>query len=161
MIVKSPIGNLKVEATNNGVESLSVVEDLPVESLRPHPLARLLSQQLRAYFAGTLEKFELPIYLRGTAFETRVWQMALQIPFGSTMSYAELGKRIGLIRGFQAIGQALKKNPLLIIVPCHRVVASSGEIGGYRLGTEIKSWLLNHEGIEIDKPYKGDFQAIR
>lgn len=100
----------------------------------------------QAYFAGTPDSFaSLTLDLRGTAFQIRVWQTLRRVPFGSVTTYQTLARAVGLLRGARAVGAALRANPLPIIIPCHRVVASSGSLGGYSAGLHYKRALLSHE----------------
>ena len=101
--------------------------------------------QLTEYFAQKRKTFTLPIRLKGTPFQQIVWDGLLQIPYGETLSYAELARRIGRNKAARAVGNANHHNPLMIIIPCHRVVASNGEISGYAGGTARKAWLLEKE----------------
>ena len=101
--------------------------------------------QLTEYFAQKRKTFTLPIRLKGTPFQQIVWDGLLQIPYGETLSYAELARRIGRNKAARAVGNANHHNPLMIIVPCHRVVTSNGEISGYAGGTARKAWLLEKE----------------
>ncbi|GJG86156.1 hypothetical protein tb265_13370 [Gemmatimonadetes bacterium T265] len=102
--------------------------------------------QLDAYFAGTRTTFDLPLAARGTPFQTRVWAALRAIPFGETISYAELARRVGSPSAVRAVGGANGRNPLSIVVPCHRVVGADGSLAGFGGGVERKRWLLRHEG---------------
>ena len=102
-------------------------------------------QQLEAYFAGESVSFDLPLQMDGTAFQRRVWQALCNIPFGHTISYIELARRVGNPRASRAVGGANGKNPIAVIVPCHRVIAAGGGLGGYGGGPDRKRWLLEHE----------------
>ncbi|MFG0258263.1 MAG: methylated-DNA--[protein]-cysteine S-methyltransferase [Phycisphaerales bacterium JB043] len=107
---------------------------------------RATREQIEAYFAGELRDFDLPLDLRGTAFQRRVWDELLAIPFGETISYGELARRVGDINKSRAVGAANGRNPVAVIVPCHRVIASSGVLQGYGGGLWRKERLLQHEG---------------
>ena len=102
--------------------------------------------QLAAYFAGETTTFALPLGPRGTAFQARVWMALRDIPFGATISYGELARRVGQPTASRAVGAANGRNPLPIVVPCHRVIGSSGALTGFGGGMERKRWLLEHEG---------------
>jgi len=104
-----------------------------------------VAEQLAEYFAGERREFELPIAPRGTGFQERVWQALVAIRFGETRSYRELAQAIGRPAASRAVGTANAKNPISIIVPCHRVIAASGELTGYAGGLPAKRWLLDHE----------------
>lgn len=108
-----------------------------------------VAQALDDYFAGKPVSFEaLALDLQGSPFQLRVWQELQKIPAGATVSYQELAKRIGQPRASRAVGQACGANPVPLIIPCHRVIASDGSLGGYSSGLERKRWLLNHEGVK-------------
>ena len=104
-------------------------------------------QQLTDYFAGTRTTFDLPLDAAGSAFEQRVWDALRTIPYGATTSYGELARRLGDIKATRAVGAANGKNPIPIIVPCHRVVGAKGELTGFGGGLDRKRWLLEHEGV--------------
>ena len=101
--------------------------------------------QLAAYFGGTLRDFDLPLAPEGSEFQRQVWDELVRIPFGTTTSYMALAKRIGDPRHVRAVGSANGRNPISIIIPCHRVVGSDGSLVGYGGGLERKRWLLDHE----------------
>jgi O-6-methylguanine DNA methyltransferase len=106
---------------------------------------REVEKQLREYLRGARETFDLPLDLRGTPFQLRVWRALLEIPYGRTASYRDIANAIGCVKGYQAIGQANHRNPIPIVVPCHRVIAADGSIGGYGGGLDRKRELLNVE----------------
>lgn len=102
--------------------------------------------QLEEYFQRKRIQFDIPLDLRGSAFQLRVWQKLQDIPFGKTWSYQQLAMAIGNRQAVRAVGKANSQNPIPIIVPCHRVIEKSGKLGGFRAGLHIKDWLLSHEG---------------
>ena len=102
--------------------------------------------QLEAYFAGALTAFDLPLAARGTPFQERVWRALRDIPYGDAISYAELARRIGEPAAVRAVGHANGRNPLPLVVPCHRVIGANGSLTGFAGGIERKRWLLEHEG---------------
>ena len=110
-----------------------------------HPLIVEAARQLTRYFAGELHEFTLPLDLRGTDFQRRVWQALCEIPYGRTISYKELAARVGSPQGFRAAGSANGKNPVPIVVPCHRVIESGGGLGGFGGGLAYKRRLLDLE----------------
>jgi methylated-DNA-[protein]-cysteine S-methyltransferase len=114
-----------------------------------HPLLTEAVRQLRAYFAGSLQQFTLPLDPRGTAFQLRVWRELENIPFGETRSYAQVAATIGAPRAVRAVGAANGANPLPIVVPCHRVIGSSGSLVGYGGGLPLKKRLLRLEGCNM------------
>jgi methylated-DNA-[protein]-cysteine S-methyltransferase len=103
--------------------------------------------ELRAYFAGELRSFSVGFALQGTEFQRRVWAELCRIPFGTAISYGELARRIGDAKASRAVGLANGRNPVSIIVPCHRVIGANGSLTGYGGGIERKRWLLQHEGV--------------
>jgi methylated-DNA-[protein]-cysteine S-methyltransferase len=111
---------------------------------------RIVHEQLRAFFAGELRTFDLPLRMAGTPFQRLVWEGLLGIPFGATASYAELAARIGQPGAARAVGAANGRNPIGIIVPCHRVIAADGTLGGYGGGLDRKEWLLRHEASVLN-----------
>lgn len=111
-----------------------------------------LESQLIQYFDGSLEQFDVPLSLRGTNFQMKIWAQLTQIPIGTTISYAELAQRVGRPGGAQAVGQANKRNPIAILVPCHRVIGADGSIGGYAGGVDRKRFLLDLEAAAVGTP---------
>ncbi len=155
----SPVGDLLLTAVESGLTRVWFEEHRHGGSVRPEwrpagsvggAAARTLRaarEQLDAYFAGDLTTFDLPLAAGGTPFQQRVWAALLTIPFGHTTSYGTLAARIGEPKASRAVGAANGRNPISIIVPCHRVIGSSGKLTGYGGGMERKRWLLVHEGV--------------
>ena len=114
-----------------------------------HPILAETGRQLADYFAGQRRDFDLPLKLQGTDFQKTVWQQLAAIPFGSTLSYAELAAAIGKPSAHRAVANANGANALPIVIPCHRVIGSDGKLAGYTGGTDIKQCLLNIEGITL------------
>ena len=112
----------------------------PSEEMLKGPL-----EELSAYFQGRLRSFSTPLRLEGTPFELRVWKRLRDVPFGKTISYGGLAEAAGAPRASRAVGRAVGRNPLLIFIPCHRVIRSDGGIGGFSAGVEVKRWLLDFE----------------
>jgi methylated-DNA-[protein]-cysteine S-methyltransferase len=110
------------------------------------PLAATVVQ-LNEYFNGGRREFDLPLYFEGTTFQRRVWQELTEIPYGETWSYGQLARRIGKPSASRAVGLANGRNPISILVPCHRVIGADGSLTGYGGGLERKRWLLAHEGL--------------
>jgi methylated-DNA-[protein]-cysteine S-methyltransferase len=102
---------------------------------------------LNEYFEGKIKTFSLPLHLHGTPFQIQIWKALQKIPHGKTWSYQQLAMEAGNPRAMRAAGSANGRNPLPIIIPCHRVIRKNGDIGGYSSGLSIKKWLLAHEGI--------------
>lgn len=147
----SPLGLLKLAATTDFVCGLSFVEEkTPIETEKVVVLPNFLqicTQQLDEYFAHTRKEFTLPLHPQGTDFQQTVWQELQKIPFGKTISYMMLAKRLGNQKVIRAAGTANGKNPIAIIIPCHRVIGADGSLTGYAGGLHRKKWLLEHEGI--------------
>ncbi len=150
--MKSPVGKLKLVATDKGLSAILWENDDPkrvrlgaLEENKNHPVLVETERQLNDYFAGNLEKFSLKLDFVGTEFQKKVWQALLTIPFGETRSYAQIAKQIGKPKAVRAVGAANGKNPISIIAPCHRVIGSNGKLTGFAGGLEAKAYLL---GIE-------------
>ncbi len=143
--IKTPLGIAKLEGAISGLTSVTVLNtDEPITQVIPEVLEDAV-YQLNEYFEGKRTSFDLELDLQGTEFQQRVWQGLLEIPFGKTMSYLELSKSLGDVKAIRAVAAANGKNPLWIIVPCHRVVGSDGSLTGYAGGLSRKKWLLEHE----------------
>jgi methylated-DNA-[protein]-cysteine S-methyltransferase len=151
---ESPLGPLWFFFSDRGLAALEFAGDGPVsllsdEELPPHlrPLIQAVRRELAAYFAGVRTDFaSLNLDPRGTPFQLRVWQELRCIPWGQTISYGELARRVGNPKASRAVGQANAVNPIPLIIPCHRVIAGDGSLGGYSSGLDRKRWLLRHEG---------------
>jgi methylated-DNA-[protein]-cysteine S-methyltransferase len=145
--LRTPLGVLRVTADDEGVTSVERVAR--ATSHRGSAAAQRHVErgvrELREYFAGKRTRFTVPLHLEGTAFQSRAWAVMRKIPYGRTVSYAEQAKSMRAPRAVRAVGSANGANPIPIIVPCHRVVASNGGLGGYALGLAMKRWLLAHE----------------
>ncbi len=142
----TPIGQLVLEGTDEALSRVHLANRAPRVESETHPVAALdlAASQLREYFEGSRTTFDVPLAPRGTAFQVDVWRQLSLIPYGETITYAQLAQRVGRPRAYRAVGQANGRNPLAIIVPCHRVVASDG-LGGYAGGIDTKTALLEHE----------------
>lgn len=149
--VSSPIGAIRLTASGNALTGVFMLkhkygpEGFPAEERGESPILREAGAQLGAYFAGSLRDFDLPLETGGSDFQRQVWDELRQIPFGETTSYLAIAKRIGDARHVRAVGTANGRNPISIIIPCHRVVGSDGSLVGYGGGLERKRWLLDHE----------------
>ena len=152
--MKSPAGTILLARTEAGITHIQFEEGKypvrPRDSWRREdkPLLEALDQ-LRAYFYGSHESFDLPLAPEGTAFQLRVWDALKGIPCGETVSYANIARHIGRPNAVRAVGAANGRNPLPIVIPCHRVIASGGGIGGYTGGLDIKRTLMRIEGMEV------------
>lgn len=144
-LVKTPLGTAELAGDENGITHLSILEkQVDVSENIPELLSSAVNQ-LTAYFEGSLENFSLKINPRGTNFQQKVWQSLLEIPYGTTASYLDLSKKLGDVKAVRAVAAANGKNPLWIIIPCHRVIGSDGSLTGYAGGLWRKKWLLEHE----------------
>lgn len=145
--IESPIGPLQLHSDGVHLTTLYMRSSVPT-SCPPEPDLPVLQRttaQLNEYFRGEREEFDLPLALGGTSFQQRVWSELQQIPYGTTISYGELARRIGQPTASRAVGLANGQNPISIIVPCHRVIGSTGKLTGYGGGLERKKLLLQHE----------------
>lgn len=140
----SPLGCLQLTAENEAVIGVEFVST-PAPNVGDSPVLELCQRQLEAYFAGTLTEFTIPLSVSGTDFQIRVWRELQRIPFGSTLSYGGLAQRIGNPKASRAVGGANNRNPIAIIIPCHRVIGVRGELTGYAGGLDRKEALLEHE----------------
>lgn len=146
----SPVGDLVIVADDVGVRAIYLPSqrgsDAPRAGWREDRAGlRSESNQLRAYFAGELRDFEMSLNPQGTEFQQRVWRALLSIPFGTTTSYGELAHGLGAPAASRAVGSANGRNPISIVVPCHRVIGKDGSLTGYGGGIPVKQWLLEHE----------------
>jgi len=146
----SPVGTLWLLGDDSGLSGLYMHEqrhrpELPAGCEPSDKPFREVKAQLKAYFAGKLQRFDLPLRGAGTAFQERVWRELRKIPFGELDSYGAIAQRLGNANASRAVGLANGKNPIGIIVPCHRVIGKSGALTGYAGGLERKQWLLAHE----------------
>ena len=145
----SPLGLLEIRANDRGITHLLFVE-APTQPPRPHPLIERCKAQLTEYFQGYRLHFDLPLSPAGTDFQQRVWLRLRDVPYGETCSYAMISAGIGSPKSHRAVGAANGRNPLAIIVPCHRVIGSNGQLTGYAGGIARKQWLLAHEQAHRD-----------
>jgi methylated-DNA-[protein]-cysteine S-methyltransferase len=143
--VKTPLGNAIFEGDANGISKLYLTKEIPEVTSVSTPYLQEAKEQLQQYFSGELKQFNLKLNLQGTDFQKRVWQALQNIPYGKTASYMELAKQLGDPLAIRAVAAANGKNPLWILVPCHRVIGSDGSLTGYAGGLWRKKWLLDHE----------------
>ena len=140
----SPIGPLTI--TSDGAAITGLWKDLPGIPRDDLPVLAAARAWLDRYFAGDRpDPRELPLAPAGTAFQKQVWDRLLAVPWGSTNTYGGIGRALGNPRACQAVGQAVGRNPIAIIIPCHRIIGADGSLTGYAGGLEMKRWLLNHE----------------
>jgi methylated-DNA-[protein]-cysteine S-methyltransferase len=143
----SPYGRLTLVGDERGLQAVLWADD-PVPAgaeERAEPMLAETARQLDEYFAGNRQRFELPLALSGTPFQLAAWRALADVPYGSTVSYAEQARRVGVPRAVRAIGAANARNPLPIVLPCHRLIGSNGSLVGYGGGLELKRRLLEHE----------------
>lgn len=145
----SPVGFVRITGTEAGVSAITCLNEpdaeCPTAGPLPEPVLRAFDQ-LTEYFAGMRQQFDFPITPVGTAFQQSVWKGLLAIPFGTTRSYLSLARQLGDEKAIRAVAAANGRNPLAIVIPCHRVIGSNGSLTGYAGGLWRKQWLLEHEG---------------
>lgn len=143
--INTPLGVAKLEGDKDGLSVVSILNDNePITDVIPEVLEDAV-YQLNEYFEGKRNEFDLQLNPTGTDFQKKVWEALLKIPYGKTCSYLELSKTLGDPKAIRAVAAANGKNPLWIIVPCHRVIGSDGSLTGYAGGLHRKKWLLEHE----------------
>lgn len=145
--LNTPIGRVTIEADDLGVRRIYFGRRPEISSDSSHSKKHLqqAKKEIEEYFSGLRKNFEFPVRLEGTDFQKKVWKLARRIPFGKTWSYKELAERVGDRKAARAVGSALKKNPIPIAIPCHRIIASNGDLTGFAGGMEKKEWLIEHE----------------
>ncbi|MBR9913474.1 MAG: methylated-DNA--[protein]-cysteine S-methyltransferase [Algicola sp.] len=148
-IIHSPLGSTKIVGDDTGISQVTVLNSEEKETDIVPVVLEDCVRQLQEYFEGSRTQFDLVLNPEGTDFQKSVWKTLEQIPYGSTCSYLELSKRIGDVKAIRAVANANGKNPIWIIIPCHRVIGSDGSLTGYAGGLYRKQWLLEHES-----PYK-------
>ena len=153
-ILPSPVGDLLLVAKGAALSDLHIINGKYVPAIgadwrqdAQHPVLQQAAQELGQYFAGQRKVFSLPLAPQGTAFQQTAWQALLQIPFGKTISYGQQAKNMGKPQAVRAVGGANGKNPIAIIIPCHRVLGANGALTGYSGGMDHKMFLLRHEGV--------------
>jgi methylated-DNA-[protein]-cysteine S-methyltransferase len=154
--VESPIGPLRIVASDRGLRAVLWPDDDPgrvrlteVREQPDHPILELVAAQLEEYFAGDRRSFDVPLDLVGTHFQQSAWEALRTIDYGTTVSYGEQAARMGDRRKARAVGAANGRNPVSIIVPCHRVVGADGSLTGFAGGVQTKAWLLDHERAHL------------
>ncbi len=158
---KTPVGRLRLVASDHGLAAILWENDdpnrvrlAPLAENPTHPILLETERQLAGYFAGSLKMFTIPLDPVGTDFQKEVWEALSTIPFGETRSYAEIAAQIGRPKAVRAVGAANGRNPISILVPCHRVIGSNGKLTGFAGGLDIKAALLEIEGTRCAP---GDF----
>ncbi len=141
---QSPFGTFQIEHDCTKISLIKKV-DVMYEETQDCEVVLKLKNQLDSYFKGELKTFDVPIEMKGTDFQKKVWQALISIPYGTTASYKEIAIKIGNEKASRAVGLANNKNPILLIVPCHRIIGSSGKLVGYAGGLDMKKELLDLE----------------
>jgi methylated-DNA-[protein]-cysteine S-methyltransferase len=150
--VQSPVGSLLLAGDDDALRVIHFVRDrdvLPLDAAweeKDTALLRETRRQLDEYFSGQRRRFQLPLAPSGSTFQQRVWRALLEVPYGTTCSYADLARRLGDLRATRAVGAANGRNPIPIVVPCHRVIGADGSLIGYGGGLDVKRYLLSLEG---------------
>lgn len=161
--IPSPVGKLTLVASSQGLAAILWENEKPnrvrlgrMEEDQTHPVLLETEKQLKEYFAGMRESFDLKLDPTGTDFQKKVWKALEAIPFGETRSYGDLAKNIGNLKAVRAVGAANGRNPISIVVPCHRVIGASGKLTGFAGGLENKEILLNLEkksSLSVGEPF--------
>lgn len=143
----SPVGMLWIAENGSGITDIFGSSDFvpPASAKQETPLLKAAAEQLAEYFAGTRRQFSLPLCPQGTPFQLRVWQALRQIPYGETRSYQQIAVVAGNPKACRAVGMANNRNPIMIVVPCHRVIGKDGSLTGFGGGLEMKAYLLDLE----------------
>jgi methylated-DNA-[protein]-cysteine S-methyltransferase len=149
-VISSPIGEILLTADEKGLTGINFQDARgartpPSDSIKSAAPFKEAARQLKAYFRGELYKFDIPLSVKGTVFQLRVWKALSTIPYGKTVSYGEVAKRIGRPAASRAVGAANRSNPLPIVLPCHRVIGSDGRLTGNAGGLHLKEYLLKLE----------------
>lgn len=151
--LETPIGYLWISASDKGLTALAFKEFKP-DSINQNKITEQAKGELTEYFAGQRQVFSVPLAAKGTDFQTQVWNTLSTIPFGKTCSYLDIATTIGNVKACRAVGAANGKNPIPVIVPCHRVIGANQKLTGFAGGLGRKAWLLKHENAfeskEID-----------
>ncbi len=142
--INTPLGIAQITGDANGITQISVIDEGDVSSEKPTGLQNAVTE-LNDYFQGKRTHFDFKLNPKGTEFQQKVWQALLEIPYGKTCSYMDLSKKLGDVKAIRAVASANGKNPLWIVVPCHRVIGTDSSLTGYAGGLWRKKWLLEHE----------------
>ncbi len=142
--LQTPVGIAEFQGDEEGLASISILDENKPIGIIPEVLEDVV-YQLKEYFEGSRQQFDLKLNPSGTDFQKKVWEALLEIPFGKTISYLDLSKKLGDVKAIRAVASANGKNPLWIVVPCHRVIGTNGDLTGYAGGLHRKKWLLEHE----------------
>ncbi len=145
--LEHPIGNIMVIIENQEVVGVSFVEKIHNKQNSPSPLMVKVIQQIGEYFQGNRRSFTFPFRMKGTDFQIKIWNLLMRIPYGTSMAYVKVALEYGDVKMIRAVAAAIAKNPLLLVVPCHRVIGSDGSMVGYSAGIATKRRLLESEGF--------------
>lgn len=143
--LKTPLGWARIKGDSAGLHSISVMDEAPHNTDKVPDSLKVVVNQLEEYFHGNRRQFSLKLNPAGTPFQKKVWAALLETPYGKTISYLELSKRLGDVKAIRAVAAANGKNPIWIVIPCHRVIGSDGSLTGYAGGLDRKKWLLDLE----------------
>lgn len=142
---QSPLGITEIQGDENGIARFSILDvEKEISTIIPEVLQKAI-EELQEYFEGNRTHFTFKIQPKGTDFQQKVWQELINIPYGKTISYLDLAKKLGDVKAIRAVASANGKNPLWIVIPCHRVIGTDGSLTGYAGGLWRKKWLLEHE----------------
>lgn len=149
-ILESPLGSIRIRANEEAITEVHFLDEKELNDPNfkedsSNPLLQTCKEELSAYFNGSLTAFSVPVQQEGSEFQQSVWAELLNIPYGKTISYLDLSKRIGDVKAIRAVGTSNGKNKIVIIVPCHRVIGTNGSLTGYAGGLGRKQWLLEQE----------------
>lgn len=144
---KTPVGNIVIKSNGKAITDIFIGS---LEKENPDKFTETAASELKMYFSGSLKTFSFPTELKGTDFQKRVWHLLAEIPYGKTVSYGDIAEHLGGKRFARAVGGAVNKNPILIAVPCHRVLGSDGSLTGFACGLSVKKCLLDIEGKNND-----------
>lgn len=150
-IINTPLGITEIQGDENGISKIYIRDENDEITSKITSELEKAAIQLQEYFEGKRTHFTFLLHPSGTEFQKKVWQELLNIPYGKTCSYLELSKKLGDVKAIRAVAAANGKNPLWIVVPCHRVIGSDGSLTGYAGGLWRKKWLLEHENPSVQK----------
>lgn len=149
--INTPLGVAEIYGDSSGISKIKIIDGEKSTPQETPAELKLAVIQLEAYFRGELKEFQLKINPDGTDFQKRVWQALMKIPYGTTFSYLQLARQLGDVKAIRAVAAANGKNPLWIVVPCHRVIGTNGSLTGYAGGLWRKQWLLDHENPPVQQ----------
>lgn len=143
----TPLGEMEITANDRAVLSIFFVGE--TKKVKPNLMTEIAKAQMLQYFAGDLEVFDMPMQPQGTDFQKQVWHALISVDYGETCCYSDIANKISNPKAVRAVGAANGKNPMTIVVPCHRIIGRDGSLTGYASGMEKKAWLLNHEASTL------------